>query len=81
MILLLFPKTNECRPRSRAQRRRDAEQRLAHDADGWVASAPGDAAPYLDQRVLRPCQILTTSASRRDATWVPSTEVVLTKVE
>jgi hypothetical protein len=33
-------------PRSRAQRRRDTEHRLAHDVDIWVASA-SDGAPYL----------------------------------
>ena len=34
-------------PRSRTQRRRDTEHRLAHDIDVWVASASGDGAPYL----------------------------------
>ena len=34
-------------PRSRAQRRRDTEHRLAHDVDVWVASASVDGAPYL----------------------------------
>ena len=34
-------------PRSRGQRRRDTEQRLAHDIDVWVASAAADGAPYL----------------------------------
>jgi hypothetical protein len=34
-------------PRSRAQRRRDTEYRLAHDIDLWVATASADAAPYL----------------------------------
>ena len=34
-------------PRSRAQRRRDTEHRLAHDTDVWVASASPDGAPYL----------------------------------
>jgi hypothetical protein len=34
-------------PRSRAQRRRDTEQRLAHDVDVWVATASADGAPYL----------------------------------
>jgi Pyridoxamine 5'-phosphate oxidase len=34
-------------PRSRAQRRRDTEHRLAHDIDVWVASASADGAPYL----------------------------------
>ena len=34
-------------PRPRAQRRRDTEQRLAHDIDVWVASASADGAPYL----------------------------------
>jgi hypothetical protein len=34
-------------PRSRAQRRRDTEHRLAHDVDVWVASASPDGAPYL----------------------------------
>jgi hypothetical protein len=33
--------------RSRAQRRRDAEHRLTHDIDVWVASASADGAPYL----------------------------------
>ena len=34
-------------PRSRAERRRDTEHRLAHDVDVWVASASADGAPYL----------------------------------
>ena len=34
-------------PRSRAERRRDTEGRLAHDVDCWVASASADGAPYL----------------------------------
>src|SRR5262245_63422594 len=34
-------------PRPRAQRRRDTEQRLAHDVDVWVASASADGVPYL----------------------------------
>jgi hypothetical protein len=34
-------------PRSRAQRRRDTEQRLADDVDLWVASASPDGLPYL----------------------------------
>ncbi|MCO5996927.1 pyridoxamine 5'-phosphate oxidase family protein [Actinoallomurus rhizosphaericola] len=34
-------------PRSRAQRRRDTEHRLANDTDIWVASASADGAPYL----------------------------------
>jgi hypothetical protein len=34
-------------PRSRAQRRRDTEDRLTHDIDLWVASASRDGAPYL----------------------------------
>jgi len=34
-------------PRSRAQRRRDTEHRLAHDTDAWVASASADGMPYL----------------------------------
>jgi hypothetical protein len=34
-------------PRSRAQRRRDTEDRLADDTDLWVASASADGAPYL----------------------------------
>jgi hypothetical protein len=34
-------------PRSRAQRRRDTEYRLAHDVDIWVASASADGVPYL----------------------------------
>ncbi|MDT9693465.1 pyridoxamine 5'-phosphate oxidase family protein [Streptomyces sp. P9(2023)] len=34
-------------PRSRAERRRDTEHRLAHDVDIWVASASADGVPYL----------------------------------
>jgi hypothetical protein len=34
-------------PRSRDQRRRDTEHRLAHDVDVWVASASAGGAPYL----------------------------------
>ena len=34
-------------PRSRAQRRRDTEDRLTADIDVWVASASADGAPYL----------------------------------
>jgi Pyridoxamine 5'-phosphate oxidase len=34
-------------PRSRAERRRDTEHRLARDTDAWVASASADGAPYL----------------------------------
>jgi Pyridoxamine 5'-phosphate oxidase len=34
-------------PRSRAQRRRDTEHRLAHDVDVWVATASADGAPHL----------------------------------
>lgn len=34
-------------PRSRAQRRRDTEHRLAHDIDLWVASANQQGEPYL----------------------------------
>jgi hypothetical protein len=34
-------------PRSREQRRRDTEERLARDVDLWVASASGDGVPYL----------------------------------
>ena len=34
-------------PRSRIQRRRDTEHRLAHDVDLWVASASPEGAPYL----------------------------------
>jgi hypothetical protein len=34
-------------PRSRAERRRDTEQRLTHDVDVWVASASAGGAPYL----------------------------------
>jgi hypothetical protein len=34
-------------PRSRAERRRDTEHRLAHDVDVWVASASPDGGPYL----------------------------------
>jgi Pyridoxamine 5'-phosphate oxidase len=33
--------------RSRAERRRDTEHRLAHDVDVWVASASPDGVPYL----------------------------------
>ncbi|WP_370416023.1 pyridoxamine 5'-phosphate oxidase family protein [Streptomyces fradiae] len=34
-------------PRTRAERRRDTEHRLAHDVDLWVASASPDGAPFL----------------------------------
>ena len=34
-------------PRPRAERRRDTEQRLAHDVDVWVASASATGAPHL----------------------------------
>jgi hypothetical protein len=34
-------------PRSRVQRRRDTERRLADDVDLWVASASADGGPYL----------------------------------
>jgi hypothetical protein len=34
-------------PRSRAERRRDTERRLAHDVDLWVATASSDGLPYL----------------------------------
>ena len=34
-------------PRTRSQRRRDTEHRLAHDIDLWVASASVDGAPHL----------------------------------
>ena len=34
-------------PRSRAQRRRDSEHRLAHDVDVWVASASADGQAHL----------------------------------
>jgi hypothetical protein len=34
-------------PRSRDQRRRDTEHRLAHDVDVWVASDSAGGAPYL----------------------------------
>ncbi len=34
-------------PRTRAERRRDTERRLAHDVDLWVASASPEGAPYL----------------------------------
>ena len=33
--------------RSRTERRRDTERRLAHDIDLWVASASADGVPYL----------------------------------
>ena len=33
--------------RSRAQRRRNTEERLNHDVDLWVASASADGLPYL----------------------------------
>jgi hypothetical protein len=36
-------------PRSRQERRRDAEQRLAQDVDLWVATASADGGPYLVQ--------------------------------
>jgi hypothetical protein len=34
-------------PRSRSRRRRDTEQRLAHDVDVWVATASADGVPHL----------------------------------
>jgi Pyridoxamine 5'-phosphate oxidase len=34
-------------PRSRAERRRDTERRLAEDVDLWLASASAGGAPYL----------------------------------
>ncbi|URM98473.1 pyridoxamine 5'-phosphate oxidase family protein [Actinomadura madurae] len=34
-------------PRTREQRRRDTEHRLAHDVDLWVATASADGVPYL----------------------------------
>lgn len=34
-------------PRSRGERRRDTEHRLAHDIDLWVASASPNGAPFL----------------------------------
>ncbi|MFB7471196.1 pyridoxamine 5'-phosphate oxidase family protein [Kitasatospora sp. NPDC056184] len=34
-------------PRSRAQRRHDAERRLAQDVDVWVATASPDGTPHL----------------------------------
>ena len=34
-------------PRPLAERRRDAEHRLAHDVDVWVATASADGDPYL----------------------------------
>ena len=34
-------------PRSRAERRRDTERRLADDVDLWLASASAGGAPYL----------------------------------
>lgn len=34
-------------PRSRDERRRDTEHRLAHDIDLWVATASPDGEPYL----------------------------------
>ena len=40
-------RSDERRPRSRAQRRRDTENRLTHDIDVWVASASADGVPYL----------------------------------
>ncbi|MEU3744730.1 MULTISPECIES: pyridoxamine 5'-phosphate oxidase family protein [Streptomyces] len=39
--------TTAAAPRSRAQRRHDTEQRLAHDVDVWVATASPDGVPYL----------------------------------
>jgi hypothetical protein len=39
--------SDECRPRSRAQRRRDTEHRLTHDKDNWVTDASADGAPCL----------------------------------
>jgi hypothetical protein len=37
----------ESEPRSRAQRRQDAEYRLRHDIDVWVASASPEGVPHL----------------------------------
>jgi hypothetical protein len=34
-------------PRPRSRRRRDTEQRLAHDVDVWVATASADGVPHL----------------------------------
>jgi general stress protein 26 len=34
-------------PRPRSRRRRDTENRLAHDVDVWVATASADGAPHL----------------------------------
>ncbi|HEX6021804.1 MAG TPA: pyridoxamine 5'-phosphate oxidase family protein [Solirubrobacter sp.] len=39
--------TTQAGPRTKAQRRRDTEHRLAHDVDLWVASASPDGSPYL----------------------------------
>ena len=33
--------------RTRTERRRDSERRLAHDVDLWVATASADGVPYL----------------------------------
>ena len=41
------PSGGSAGPRSREQRRRDAEQRLSADVDVWVATASPDGAPYL----------------------------------
>ncbi|MER6561128.1 pyridoxamine 5'-phosphate oxidase family protein [Streptomyces sp. NPDC001027] len=41
------PEPTNAGPRPRAVRRRDAEHRLAHDVDVWVASASADGMPHL----------------------------------
>ena len=45
--LRLSSQTTTPLPRSRAERRRDTEERLTHDIDVWVASASADGEPYL----------------------------------
>jgi hypothetical protein len=43
-------------PRSRGQRRRDTEHRLAHDKDVWVASASAEAVDTFGTRCTGICQ-------------------------
>jgi hypothetical protein len=43
----VVPVTTPPQPRTRAERRRDTEQRLAHDVDAWVATASASGDPYL----------------------------------
>src|ERR1035438_7736860 len=57
-------RTDECRPRSRAQRRRDTEHRLTRDIGVWVASASADGASYPAQRLHGPKRRRTRRTAR-----------------